>query len=77
MADRILKTFIRELTLIAGPVPDLDKERVPWRAVCLVEDVCRTPTMIELKEIGAIPWLLIEFALFRIEVVRSPLRYSS
>lgn len=77
MADRILKTSIRELAFITCAVPDLDEKGVPWWAVCLVEDVRRAPSVIELKEMGAIPRLLIEFAFFRIQVVRSPLRGSS
>ena len=48
MVDRILKAFIGKLALITRSVPDLSEERVPRRAVCLVEDVCCAPTIIEL-----------------------------
>lgn len=74
MADRILKTFIRKLAFITSSVPELDEKGVPWWAVCLVEDVCCAPSVIELKKVGAIPRFLIEFAFFRIQVIRSPLQ---
>lgn len=73
MLNGVFQTTLGERTHLASSIPKKTDERMPGRREGITTDVSGTATVEHVLEIRAVPDLLVNLVLHRVEVVRRPL----